>query len=100
MMWVGLVVGCLACYLIKLAGLSVPTSVLGKPAVQNIASLLPVGLLGGLTAVQTFTNGQELTIDARVAGVGVAALAVAFRAPFLVVVASAALTTALIRAFS
>lgn len=100
MIWAGLVVGCVTCYVIKLAGLSVPSSVLNKPLVQNVASLLPVGLLAALAALQTFSTGHHLTIDARVVGVAVAGVVVALRAPFLVTVGLAALATALVRAFS
>jgi len=95
--WIGILVGCLGCYLLKLAGLSVPKSVLERPAVHRIAALLPVVLLAALIAVQTFSNGQSLVIDARAAGLAVAAVAVWRRWPFLVVVALAAVTTALVR---
>ena len=95
--WIGIAVGCLGCYLLKLAGLSVPKNVLERPAVHRIAALLPVVLLAALIAVQTFSDGKSLVIDARVAGLAVAAVAVWRRWPFLVVVALAAVTTALVR---
>ncbi|HEV1998453.1 MAG TPA: AzlD domain-containing protein [Candidatus Dormibacteraeota bacterium] len=59
--------------------------------------LLPVALLAALIATQTFSSGRSLTLDARAVGLGVAAVAVVLRAPFLVVVAAAAITTALMR---
>jgi len=59
--------------------------------------LLPVALLAALAAVQTFASGTQLVLDARVAGVGAAVLAILLRAPFLVVVAVAAATAALVR---
>lgn len=97
-MWTGIVVASVGCYLFKLVGLSVPGSLLSMPTVQRIASVLPLGMLGALTALETFSAGQHLAIDARIAGVGVAAVAVTLRAPFLVVVTLAAVTTALLRA--
>lgn len=96
-LWIGILVGCLGCYAFKLAGLSVPQSLLEKPRVHRIATLLPVVLLSALVAVQTFSFGPDLTLDARAAGLVVAGIAVWRRLPFLVVVALAALTTALVR---
>jgi Branched-chain amino acid transport protein (AzlD) len=95
-MWTAIIVTGVGCYLLKLAGLSVPESVLSRPYVSRLADLIPVALLGALVAVQTFSTGQELVLDARVAGVAVAVVALMLRAPFLVVVAVAALTAALI----
>jgi branched-subunit amino acid transport protein len=94
--WVAVLAGSLGCYLLKLAGLSVPPKVLENKAVQRIATALPIALLTALIVIQTFTTGHRLTIDARAAGLGAAAIAVLLRAPFLVV-GVAALTAALIR---
>jgi hypothetical protein len=96
-LWIGVLVGCLGCYLLKLAGVSVPESVLQRPRVHRIAALLPIVLLSALVAVQTFSTGSALVLDARAAGLAVAGVAVWRRAPFLVVVGLAALTTALVR---
>ena len=97
MVWIGVAVGALGCYLLKLAGLSVPRHLLQRPAVHRIAALLPVVLLAALIAVHTFSTGKGLTLDARAAGLAVAAVAVWRRWPFLVVVALAAGTTAFVR---
>jgi hypothetical protein len=48
--------------------------------------------------VQTFSSGARLTVDARVAGLAVAAVALVLRAPFLVVVVLAAATAGGVRA--
>jgi Branched-chain amino acid transport protein (AzlD) len=71
--------------------------VLERPAVQRIADLLPVALLAGLIAVQVFATGAAVTVDARLAGLLAALVALLLRAPFIVVVVVAALTAALIR---
>ena len=97
MMWAAIAVTALGCYLLKLAGLSVPGHVLEKPVVERIADLLPVALLAALIAVQVFATGPELVLDARVAGLLAAMAALLLRAPFIVVVLVAALTAALIR---
>lgn len=92
------VLGCaLGCYLLKLAGLSVPPKVLEKPVVERVADLIPVALLAGLIGVQVFAGDARLVIDARLAGLAVAAVALVMRAPFIVVVFLAALTAALLR---
>lgn len=98
MIWLGILLTALGCYALKLGGLLVPGRVLQRPQVQRFAELLPVALLLALIAVGTFANGRELVFDARVAGLGAAAVALLLRAPFLVVVLSAAGTTALVRA--
>jgi branched-subunit amino acid transport protein len=96
-LWAGVLVASLGCYLAKLAGLSVPDRVLRHPRVSLAADLLPIALLSALVAVQVFGADRTLTLDARIAGLGVAVLALLLRAPFLVVVAAAALATALVR---
>jgi hypothetical protein len=92
-MWGAILIAAAGCYALKLAGLSVPQRVLDAPRVQRIALLLPVALLAALISVQTLGEG----VDARAAGLAAAVLALLLRAPFLVVVASAAVTTALLR---
>jgi uncharacterized membrane protein len=97
MTWAPLLIACGACYLLKLAGLSIPQRVLQDPRIQRTVPLLPVALLAGLIAINTFSTGMHLVLDARVAALAVAGVAVLLRAPFLVVVVAAALTAALVR---
>ena len=97
MMWTAVLVSALGCYLLKLAGLSVPPRVLERPLVERVADLIPVALLSALIAVQVFTTGPELTLDARAVGLGVAVVLLVLRAPFLVVVFGAAAVAALLR---
>ena len=74
------------CYLLKLAGLSVPPRVLERPLVERVADLIPVALLSALIAVQVFSQRPQLVLDARALGLGVAVVLLLLRAPFLVVV--------------
>ena len=97
MIWASLLVASVACYAIKLAGLSLPQRFLEGPRVQRIIPLLPVALLAALVATQTFATGRHLVLDVRVASLAVAGIAVLRRAPFLVVVAIGAATAALLR---
>jgi branched-subunit amino acid transport protein len=67
--------------------------------VRRFAELVPVALLAALTAVQTLSAGQPLSVDpARLAGLGAAVLTLLLRAPFLVVIVVAAGTAAALRA--
>ncbi|MGZ5129547.1 MAG: AzlD domain-containing protein [Actinomycetota bacterium] len=68
------------------------------PRIAGLVALLAPALLAALVAINTFAEGRSLTIDARVLGVGVAAIAIWRRAPVLLVIVLAAGTTALARA--
>jgi branched-subunit amino acid transport protein len=63
-----------------------------------VIALLAPALLTALVLTGTFTDDGELTVDARAAGLGCAAVAVALRAPLLVTVLVAAAGTAALRA--
>lgn len=98
MTWAAILLTAAGCYLLKLGGLSVPQQLLDHPVAVRVAALLPVALLAALAAVQTVAVDTRLVLDARLAGVAAAIVILALRAPFLVVVAVAALTAALVRA--
>jgi hypothetical protein len=98
MTWAAILLTAAGCYLFKLGGLLVPERLLDHPLVARVADLLPVALLAALAAVQAVAVGDRLVVDARLAGVAVAVVALLMRAPFLVVVGAAAVTTALLRA--
>lgn len=98
MSWLAIVALALGTFTLKGVG---PLLAAGRqmPAVLNrVVALLPPALLAGLVAVQTFGDGQTLTVDGRTVGVLVAAVAVVLRAPFIVVVVVAMAAAALVRA--
>lgn len=97
-MWAAVLVTSVGCYLLKLAGLSVPSRLLASPRARAVTLLLPVALLAGLTVVQVFGAGRHLVVDARAAGFAFAVVALVFRAPFIVVVVGAAAVAAALRA--
>jgi branched-subunit amino acid transport protein len=68
------------------------------PRLAAVIVLLGPALLAALVAINTFGAGRALTLDARVLGVGAAALAIWRRAPLLLVVVIAAGVTAFARA--
>ena len=96
--WVALVVASAVCFGLKLAGHLVPEHWLAQPRVARTAALVTVALLSALVAVQTATTRPSIVIDARLPALLVAAIALALRAPFIVVVLLAALTAAGLRA--
>ncbi|WP_323097066.1 AzlD domain-containing protein [Intrasporangium sp. YIM S08009] len=98
-LWVAILVAAAIAFGLKLAGYLVPASLLAEPRVKRVTAALPIALLAALIATQTFTvPGGGLTLDARLAAVGVAVVALLFRAPFIVVVVLGAATAALLRA--
>lgn len=97
--WQIILLASIAVLALKLVGYVIPASVLEKPMPARIAGLLTVALLSALIVVQTLGAGQAIVVDARVPALIVAAALLAVRAPFIVVVAAAAVTAALIRAF-
>ena len=98
MSWTVLLALCAVSYGLKAVG---PVLAGGRqlgPRVRLTLDLVPVPLLAALILVQTVSDGHRLVLDARAPALGVAALLVWRRAPFLVVVLAAAGTAALIRA--
>jgi branched-subunit amino acid transport protein len=69
-----------------------------RPPVRELLDLAPVPLLAALILTQTVSSAGAYALDARLPALGVAALLVWRRAPFLVVVLAAAATAALLRA--
>ena len=96
-MWTAVLLAGVGCYLLKLAGLSLPERVLEHPTVERVADLIPVALLAALVAVQTFSSGPDLVLDARALGLGFAVVALLLRMPFLVVVVGASVVAAVTR---
>jgi branched chain amino acid efflux pump len=93
----GLVVTTVA---IKAAG---PVLVGGRElprAAYGLIGMLAPALLTALILTDTFARGHDLTVDARAAGLGCAAIALALRAPMLVTVLVAAAGAAAVRAIT
>lgn len=97
-LWMLVIWTIVGCYAFKLAGYLVPARVLDHPQIRRLVELLPVALLAALVVVEAIADGRHIDVNgARLAGFGVGAVCVWRRAPFLVVVIAAALTTALLR---
>ncbi len=98
-LWITILAVALASAAIKAAG---PVLVGGRelpPRAVAVIALLAPALLSALVITETFGEDGHLVLDERAVGVAVAAVALALRAPVLLAVGLAALTTALVRAF-
>ena len=96
-LWSTVLVAAFGTYIEKLAGFIVPATWLAQPGLKRIVEALPIGLLAALVGYQSFGSGQSLTVDGRLFGLAVAAIALWRGANFFVVVVSAAALTALAR---
>lgn len=64
-LWGWLLQACAAVYAIKLAGYLVPARWLENARMTRVAGTLTIGLLAALTAMNAFSAGQALALDAR-----------------------------------
>ena len=95
-LWIATLGASLFCFILKILGYSLPETLLSDPRIQRINTYIPIVLLSALVAVQTLTVESEIVIDHRLAGVGVAALALKMRVSFPLMMISAAMTSALV----
>jgi branched-subunit amino acid transport protein len=95
--WIALLAACGLCYLTKLAGYLAPHRWLERPRVRRTAAMVTVALLSALVSVQTLATAGRLELDARVPALGLAAVLLWRRAPFIVVVVAAGTLAALLR---
>jgi hypothetical protein len=92
--WVATIGTSVIAFLLKYSGHSVPERWLSHPKIQKINALIPIALLSALVAVQSFSEKSQLMIDQRLVGLVVAIIALLFKAPFPIVVLSAAVSSA------
>ncbi|WP_457965230.1 AzlD domain-containing protein [Arthrobacter sp. D1-29] len=96
-LWIWLLLACVLAYGWKLVGYFVPAKFLQDPRMSRVAGTLTIGLLASLTIVNAVATGQTVAFDARLGALAAAAVALAFRAPFLLVVVAGAGTAAVLR---
>ncbi len=99
MSWVSIIVLVVGAYGLKVFGvLGLGRVADGAAArVEPLTALILAALFAALIVVQTVAGDETLVLDARVVGVGVGAVAVWRRAPFVIVVVVAMTATALVR---
>ena len=66
----------------------------------RILRLLAPALFGALIATQTFATAQQLAVDARTAGLVIAATGAYLRVPTILILVAAAAATAALRTFT
>ena len=93
-LWIATIGTSAFAFALKYSGHSVPERWLSHPKIQRINALIPIALLSALVAVQSFSEKSKLMIDQRLVGLSVATIALLLRAPFPVVVLSAAVSSA------
>jgi branched-subunit amino acid transport protein len=95
--WAAVILVGLATFAIKAAG---PLLLGGRelpPRLQGMLDHLPPALLAALIVTQALGDERRLTLDPRLLGLAAAAVALAVRAPVLLVLVAATATTALAR---
>ena len=85
-------------YVFKVLGLVIIGDRALPPVLDRCLALIPAALIAAIVVKDTFSNGQHLQIDARLAGVAAAVLAASRRAPVIVVILIGAGVTAGLRA--
>ena len=95
-MWTVLVATSATSFAVKWFGHAVPERWLANARLQRINALVPISLLSALVVAQGLATKTHVVIDHRLAGLAAASLALLAKAPFPVVVISAALVSALV----
>lgn len=97
MSWVAVWLCAVGLFAQKAAGAFVPRTWVQGSRVRSVLALLPPAMLGALVLTQVAGSSDGLVVDLRLVGLTVAAVALALRAPFLLVLVSAVATTAVLR---
>ena len=95
-MWIGVLGTSAIAFILKFMGHSIPEKYLTNPRILRINTLIPIALLSALVGVQTLTEKGKWVFDQRFAGIIVALIALRLKAPYFLVVISAAVTSAMI----
>jgi uncharacterized membrane protein len=95
--WIAVLAASIIAFAFKFSGYTVPPAWLEQPRITRVTEMLPAALLAALVVLETFSTGSRLVLDARAAALMVAIVALALRAPFIVVVVLAAFTAAVLR---
>ena len=97
MTWALIILLTLGAYAFKVTGLVFLGGRSLPPMFERCLALIPAAVVTALVMKDTFTNGQELVLDARALGIAVAGIAAWRKAPLIVVIVLGAAVTALVR---
>ena len=97
MTWTLIILLTLGAYAFKVTGLVFLGGRSLPPIFERCLALIPAAVVTALVMKDTFTNGQDLVLDARALGIAVAGIAAWRKAPLIVVIVLGATVTALVR---
>ncbi len=97
MTWTLIILLTLGAYALKVTGLVFLGGRSLPPMFERCLALIPAAVVTALVMKDTFTNGQDLVLDARALGIAVAGIAAWRKAPLIVVIVLGAAVTALVR---
>ena len=100
MSWTFVFVLAVTAYAFKVLGLVLIGDRPLPPMLDRCVELIPAALIAALVVKDTFSVGQQLQIDARVAGVAAAVIAAWRKAPLIAVIVIGAAVTAALRALA
>lgn len=100
MTWTLVLVLFVGAYAFKVTGLVILGGRTLPAVLDRCLALIPAAVVTALVVKDTFSNGQELVLDARAAGIAVATIAAWRRAPLIVVIVLGAAVTAAVRQIS
>lgn len=92
-----MVIGSAMVFSWKFLGYLLPAKFLESKWLTRLSGYLTIALLSGLVGVQTLTSGNKIEFDARIPALLAAAILLKLKAPFIVVVISAAAIAGLLR---
>jgi len=95
--WTLIILLTLGAYAFKVTGLVILGGRSLPPIFERCLALIPAAVVTALVMKDTFTQGQELVLDARALGIAVAVIAAWRKAPLIVVIVLGAAVTALVR---
>lgn len=97
MTWTLIILLTIGAYAFKVTGLVILGGRTLPPIFERCLALIPAAVVTALVMKDTFTQGQELVLDARALGIAVAGIAAWRKAPLIVVIVLGAAVTALVR---
>jgi branched-subunit amino acid transport protein len=95
--WTLIILLTIGAYAFKVTGLVILGGRTLPPIFERCLALIPAAVVTALVMKDTFTQGQELVLDARALGIAVAVIAAWRKAPLIVVIVLGAAVTALVR---
>lgn len=98
-LWIAVIVASLVVWALKTTGYVIPQRFVESALMSRVAGVVTVALLASLVASQTLQSTTGIGLDARLPAIGVAAVLLYFRAPFLLVLVVAGALAAGLRFF-